>query len=170
MRRGLIRVGAAAARRAHSTQATQIFGGTDASESCRRTFDAWHAAAKVTLASAGDASYDESAAEALRLVEPHFHERCVFRPPTYYKPWEGRAETLLLLGQVSQVFGPSFRYGRQWLSDDGREWALEFTAEIGASGRAIQGIDLVSLDADGLITDFTVLARPHSAKQMLGLA
>ena len=33
---------------------------------------------------------------------------------------------LVLLGCVGDVFGKSFTYGRQWLSDDGHQWALEF--------------------------------------------
>lgn len=70
-----------------------------------------------------------------------------------------------MLGSVGEVFGPSFRYGRQWLSDDGREWALEFEADIGT--RALTGIDLVSLDEDARITEFTVLARPPNAVEAL---
>ena len=64
---------------------------------------------------------------------------------------------------VSEVFGPSFEYGRQWLSDDGREWALEFTADVGDSGKTVHGIDLVSLCEEGKIMEFTVLARPPNA-------
>ena len=51
----------------------------------------------------------------------------------------------------------------QWLSDDGREWALEFSASVGPKARAIQGIDLVSLDEQSRISEFTVLARPPNA-------
>lgn len=52
---------------------------------------------------------------------------------------------------------------RQWLSDDGREWALEFEADIGDSGRRLHGMDLISLDGGGLIKEFTVVARPPNA-------
>ena len=47
------------------------------------------------------------------------------------------------------------------LSDDAREWALEFSAEVG--GKSVHGIDLVSLNEAGLISEFTVLARPPNA-------
>jgi hypothetical protein len=66
-----------------------------------------------------------------------------------------------------QVFGPSFVYGRQWLSECGREWALEFKADIGTSGKGVQGIDLVSLSPEGRIAEFTVLARPPNAVKQL---
>ena len=59
------------------------------------------------------------------------------------------------------------RYGRQWLSDDGREWALEFSADIGATGKTLHGMDLVSLDSEGSIIEFTVLARPTNAIEAL---
>ena len=66
----------------------------------------------------------------------------------------------LLLCSAAEVFGTSFKYGRQWLSDDGREWALEFSATIEGATVGIDGIDLVSLDEQGKMRDFTVLARP----------
>lgn len=124
------------------------------------TFKAWHAALDHCLTQ-GDS------AAGMRLLRPRVHSGCVFRPPTYFQPWVGREETLCLLGAVSEVFGPSFRYGRQWLSDDAREWALEFSAGIGASGRTVHGMDLVSLDEEGLIREFTVLARPPNAVEAL---
>ena len=101
--------------------------------------------------------------DTLALLRPRMAKDCVFKPPTYYKAWTGRDETLMLLEAVSEVFGPSFTYGRQWLSDDGREWALEFSADVADSGKTVHGIDLVSLNEDGLIAEFTVLARPPNA-------
>ena len=68
---------------------------------------------------------------------------------------------MLLLDTVGEVFGPSFRYERQWLSPDGLSWALEFKADIADSGKSIDGIDLVTLDEEtGQITELAVLARP----------
>jgi len=68
-----------------------------------------------------------------------------------------------------KVFGESFAYHRQWLSPDGREWALEFSADLGGSEKKqrLEGIDLVSLDEHGRITDFRVLARPPNAVSAL---
>ena len=152
-------------RATHTMQHThaKVFGGVAASAAARATFDAWHEAADAVLHRGADA---ESAMAAMR---PHVHEACVFRPPTYYKSWNGRDETLTILGAVSEVFGTSFAYGRQWLSDDGLEWALEFTAAVpsevnGGAPLTIHGIDLVTLCPEtSSIVEFSVLARPPKA-------
>ena len=75
----------------------------------------------------------------------------------------------MLIGAVSEVFGPSFKYHRQWLSDDGKDWCLEFTAKIGTDPKAplLHGVDLVKLDDSGNIVDFAVLARPPNAVSKL---
>ncbi|KAL1510617.1 hypothetical protein AB1Y20_006918 [Prymnesium parvum] len=136
----------------------QIYGGAAATAPAAAAFVAWHDA--ISAGTRGDAS-------AIERLRPHVHERCIFRPPTYFTPWEGGDELVLLLSCVGEVFGSSFAYGRQWLSEDGRQWALEFRADVAGSGKAIDGIDLVALDADGKIVDFTVLARPPNAVEEL---
>ena len=125
-------------RRAFSSN---VYGGAAASPAAKATFEAWHSSVNAVLHEGMDSE------PAMAILQPHMHEQCVFRPPTYFTPWTGRAETLLLLGAVSEVFGPSFKYGREWLSDDGLEWALEFTASVGDSGKEVHGIDLVSLSS-----------------------
>jgi hypothetical protein len=127
-----------------------VLGGERITPQNRATFEAWHDL--VGAVAAGRAAD----VELRRIVA----DECVFRPPTYFKPWTGGDETTVLLACAAEVFGDSFRYHRQWLSPDGREWALEFAANVGDSGRGIDGIDLVSLDDAGKIRDFTVLARP----------
>ena len=52
-----------------------------------------------------------------------------------------------------------FRYVRKLL--DGQEAALEFIAEI--DGVAVNGVDLLSFDRKGNITDFKVMIRPLKA-------
>ena len=152
------------ARRGFSTVevgSDSVYGGSGASDAVRTTFATWHRAVDNIL-------HDRSTTEeAMRLLSPHMEPACIFRPPTYFKPWTGRDETLLLLGTVSEVFGPSFRYGRQWLSDDGKEWALEFKADVAATGKEVHGIDLVTLSEAGRIAEFTVLARPPNAVEAL---
>ena len=147
---------------ASAAERINIYGGTLASPQAKATFAAWHESVDAVL------KKGENPDDAMEILKPHMLKDCVFRPPTYYKPWTGRDETLLLLGCVSEVFGPSFEYGRQWLSDDGHEWALEFTTEVGAgSKKLLPGIDLVSLDEAGKIKEFTVLARPPNAVALL---
>jgi len=54
----------------------------------------------------------------------------------------------------------NFTYHREFISDDGRSAVLEFTADV--SGKQLKGIDIISFDQDGLITEFEVLIRPMS--------
>lgn len=145
-----------------SSLALKVYGGKQASPAAAATFAAWHECLDGVLYNGMDSS------KAMEVLKPHMDEECVFKPPTYFAPWTGRDEALLLLSCVSEVFGPSFTYGRQWLSDDGCEWALEFEASIGDTGKTVQGIDLVSLcEESGRIKDFTVLARPPNAVEAL---
>ena len=143
-----------------------VFGGANADEATVRTFEAWHELVKSAIAGSGSA--EGASEEAVATLRKNIADDCVFRPPTYFKPWEGGDETALLLTCAAEVFGDSFTYGRQWISDDGRDWALEFRAEIASSGKIVDGIDLVKLNADGKIADFTVLARPPSGVSVLG--
>ena len=133
-------------------------GGERCTDAAAATFRAWHVAVDDAM---------KGGVAGLPLLRPHLHDQCVFRPPTYYAPWVGGDETLLLLTCVSEVFGTSFTYGRQWLSPDGHDWALEFKADIADTGRSIDGIDLVKLDEAGRMIEFTVLARPPNGVDAL---
>ena len=132
-------------------------GGERCSEPAAATFRAWHAAVDQAMAG-GD---------PVPLLRPHVHDECVFRPPTYYKAWTGGDETLLLLHCVSEVFGESFRYSRQWLSPTGHDWALEFRADIAQTGKSIDGVDLVKLDEQGKMVELSVCARPPNGVEAL---
>lgn len=134
-----------------------INGGHEASETTLRTLYAWHSAVHEVAAGTGDGRAH---------LEGVVAADAIFRPPTYFTPWKGREEMLTILECVGAVFGPEFKYGRQWLSDDGKDWALEFTApvpEVKGKKMLLEGIDLVKLDDAGMIVDFAVLARPPNA-------
>jgi hypothetical protein len=81
----------------------------------------------------------------------------VFHSPATFHPFVGRETVTRLLQIVAETF-EDFRYTDE-LDADGAH-ALIFRAGIG--GREIEGIDLLRLDRDGLITDFTVMLRPIS--------
>lgn len=81
----------------------------------------------------------------------------VFHSPATFHPFVGRETVTQLLGLVAQTF-EDFRYTDE-LQTDGAH-VLVFRAAIG--GRELEGIDLLRLDADGLIADFTVMLRPIS--------
>ena len=89
------------------------------------------------------------------LIHEVLAENVRFRPPTYWATWEGREPVAAVLGHVGQVFS-DFRYRR--IMGEGKDWALEFQCRIGALDAV--GVDLLTLDDDGLISSFEVVMRP----------
>ena len=121
----------------------------------RATIERWHEALR-----------GESAGEDL------LHEDCVFWSPVLFRPMEGRDLTALYLRAAYQVFpgdgadatdstdGPSgFRYTKRVL--DGNHAVLEF--ETTMDGVSVNGVDIITCDDDGLITEFKVMIRPRKA-------
>lgn len=147
-----------------------VLGGNNISSVALETFQIWHKTikegTKITSSSTSNNNKDEVKKLFLELKQ-HVHSECIFSPPTYYKSWVGADEFLCIIESVGTVFGSSFEYQRQWLSDDGHDWALEFTATIGKSNYKLNGIDLVKLDENGKIREFSVLGRPPNAIQEL---
>ncbi len=90
------------------------------------------------------------------LIHELLAEDVRFMPPTYYSTWTGRAPVAAVLGHVGQVF-TDFRYRR--VMGDGNDWALEFQCKVGDLDAV--GVDLITLNDDGLIQQFEVAMRPH---------
>jgi hypothetical protein len=86
-----------------------------------------------------------------------FAEDIVFHSPATFHPFVGRETVMQLLGLVAETF-EDFRYTDEFETEAAH--ALVFRASIG--GREIEGLDLLRLDDDGLIADFTVMLRPLS--------
>jgi hypothetical protein len=93
-----------------------------------------------------------------RKIADLLAEDVKFLPPTYFKTWTGRAPVAAVLGHVGQVFS-DFRYRR--VMGDGNDWALEFECKIGDLDAV--GVDLITLDDEGLIATFEVVMRPHKS-------
>jgi hypothetical protein len=81
----------------------------------------------------------------------------VFHSPITFHPFVGRETVTRLLRLVGETF-EDFRYTDELASDGAH--ALIFRASV--AGRELEGIDLLRLDDDGLICDFTVMIRPLS--------
>jgi len=94
-----------------------------------------------------------------------FHADVIFRSPVVFKPYEGRDQVLKLLQAVERVLGVGdrFRYVHQLEDPDERVAMLEFSSEV--AGKQVEGIDKLTFDEDGLITELTVMLRPASALQ-----
>ena len=109
----------------------------------------WHA---VALSS------DENAISAL------LHEDAVFESPVVHTPQRGKPITVKYLASAGKVFSNTgFHYVGEW--EGKNSLILEFQTVI--DGIAINGIDMISCDDDGLITHFKVMVRPLKAMNML---
>ena len=74
-----------------------------------------------------------------------------------HAPQVGRDVVTGYLTAAMKVIGTdAFRYERQWTGDDSA--VLEFVTEV--DGLTVHGVDMITWDADGLITEFTVMIRP----------
>jgi hypothetical protein len=89
----------------------------------------------------------------------------VFHSPVTFKPFEGREAVSMLLGVVFRTF-EDFRYTDELDGDEIK--ALVFQARVG--DKQIEGLDLLRLDGEGKIADFTVMVRPLSATMALAEA
>jgi hypothetical protein len=109
------------------------------------------------------------------------HEDCVFVSPIVYTPQEGRELTKMYLAAAGGTFGGDpkqaaviatpdeggddgdaggkFHYVKKILQ--GNEAMLEF--EVSVDGKYVNGVDIITCDDDGLITEFKVMIRPLQA-------
>jgi hypothetical protein len=98
---------------------------------------------------------DEILAEDVTMGAPPYWDRLSGRPIVHH-----------LLGLIIRTI-EDFTYHREWHDDSqGKgEIALEFRGHIGHS--ALQGIDLITLDANGQIQNLDVMIRPMNTLEEL---
>jgi hypothetical protein len=96
-------------------------------------------------------------ARDLAAVEVLLADDVVVRSPALHEPYPGRAATMVFIKAATEVL-EDFRYVRAFTEDDGGGHALMFTASVG--GRELEGVDIVTLDDDGRISEFRVMIRP----------
>jgi len=75
--------------------------------------------------------------------------------PPYWNRLQGRELVAHLLGLILETI-EDFTYLRQWRA--GRELALEFSGRVG--DYRLQGVDLITVDEDGLLCAIDVPMRP----------
>ncbi len=85
------------------------------------------------------------------------HPDVVFRSPVVFAPYEGRDKVMELLSHVIEVF-EDFEYTDELAGRDTH--ALVFRARVG--DKQIDGLDHLTLDGDGLVTQLVVMVRPLS--------
>ena len=87
----------------------------------------------------------------------------MFLSPVVHTPQEGREITTLYLTGAMHVFKEGFRYTKEIVA--GNHAVLEFECEI--DGIMVNGVDIMTFDADGRITEFKVMVRPLKAVKLL---
>ena len=90
------------------------------------------------------------------------HPDVTFRSPAVFRPYQGSDAVGFILRTVADIF-EDFRYVDELTGTSTH--ALVFEARVG--DRSLQGLDYVTTDDDGRITDFTVMIRPLSGLQAL---
>jgi len=91
------------------------------------------------------------------LLKEILDENVIFYSPVVYTPQKGKSITLNYLSAANEVFNSSnFRYRKEIIND--KSASLEFTLTIDDTD--INGIDLISWNDSGLITEFKVFIRP----------
>jgi SnoaL-like protein len=97
----------------------------------------------------------------LDLLRETLAEDVVLHSPILFKGFEGREMAMVVLTNVAETF-EDFRYLDE-VHGDGTV-ILRFTAKVDEKFE-IEGIDYLTLDADGQVTDLTVFLRPQKAVQ-----
>ena len=110
-----------------------------------KTIDAWH----EFVRSKNSAVFKEVLADTVR-----------FHSPVVHTPQAGKAITLLYLETAHNVLANgTFRYVRELVGE--HDAVLEFDAEV--KGILVNGVDMISWDDEGKITEFKVMIRPLQA-------
>tara|TARA_B100000989_G_scaffold170187_1_gene127441 strand:- start:233 stop:643 length:411 start_codon:yes stop_codon:yes gene_type:complete len=87
-----------------------------------------------------------------------FDDNIIFKPPTYWKDWQGKEVVARILSHVGSVF-KNLQYKRVLCNDS--DYFLEFSCKVGHLDAT--GVDMISLNKSGLIAKFEVVMRPHKS-------
>ncbi len=107
-----------------------------------KTIDAWHQFVKT---------------KDMGLLESILADTVSFHSPVVHTPQLGKAITLLYLQSAHDVLAnDTFMYTHELVGEDFA--VLEFTVEV--KDTQVNGVDMISWNKDGKITDFKVMIRP----------
>jgi len=113
------------------------------------TVEKWH-----ELVAAGDAA----------ALDDLLAEDAVFHSPVVHAPQIGKVLTKMYLSAAFHVLAnDTFKYVREVVSET--DAVLEFEVEI--DGVLVNGVDMISWDDSGRITDFKVMLRPLKAINLI---
>ena len=87
-----------------------------------------------------------------------FDDNIIFKPPTYWKDWQGKEVVARILSHVGSVF-KNLEYKRVLCNN--LDYFLEFNCKIGHLDAT--GVDMITLNKQGLIEKFEVVMRPYKS-------
>ena len=91
-----------------------------------------------------------------------------FFSPVVFRSYEGRDVVGTILAEGAMKVFENFSYVHRLEDGERRVATLIFSAEV--SGRALDGLDLLRFDEDGLIDEMKVMVRPRSGLEALAEA
>ena len=91
-------------------------------------------------------------------LEPILDRNVVFKPPTYWKQWQGKEVVARILNHVGSIF-KNLKYKRVLCNSS--DYFLEFSCNIGQLDAT--GVDMITLNDHGLIESFEVVMRPYKS-------
>ena len=98
----------------------------------------------------------------LNLLSELLSDGVVFYSPILYKPQHGKPLTQMYLkGAMHVLLNGSFQYVNEVINNNCS--VLEFTTTIDQI--EVNGVDMITWDEKGQITEFKVMLRPYSAIQ-----
>lgn len=115
--------------------------------------------AEIGLQRWHDIVESRDAAQLPAMIAPD----AVFRSPAVHTPQEGRDVVCAYLGAALVVLGPELRYTDTWTREN--DAVLHFHTVI--DGLQVEGIDMITWDDEGIITEFTVMIRPFKALEVV---
>jgi hypothetical protein len=99
-----------------------------------------------------------------KALQALLHDDVVFHSPVVHTPQHGKALThMYLMAAFHVLTSENFTYVREVC--DGNDAVLEFQTVV--DGITINGVDMITCDDAGLITDFKVMVRPLKAINLL---
>ena len=113
-----------------------------------KTLDLWH---------------DMVSRQNLDHLDDVLDEDCVFLSPIVHTPQQGRELTSFYLAGALNVFNDSFHYVKEVVTP--QHAVLEFTCEL--DGITVNGVDIMTFNDEGKITEFKVMVRPLKAVNLM---
>ena len=96
-------------------------------------------------------------------LEEVLADNCVFHSPILHTPQEGKDLTKYYLAGAMMVFNDSFHYVKEVVTPE--HAVLEFKCDI--EGIIINGVDILTFDDEGKISEFKVMIRPLKAIELM---